>query len=259
MKNMENKNKKTRKEELKSAIKGNIIIAAVFQLFPIVGIFFALFCTADRIGSIVCLAISILPAEAVALALLLQNRKFKQQIKEEELHPTVNAEYAPTLFKNDGYTYEKACELYCKQFEKKPGKLTKEDENNIWHYALDDFAYLFMWVIENDYYQPSKEFDEDTAKEIKDFISLIKKRKELPTTYLISNDYFMEDEVKKKARSFVADYFNGSYIEDVKKFAAKHLESELYGFPFRFEDYDIFKTRIDEAYKTYTDNKTKEE
>ena len=67
----------------------------------------------------------------------------------------------------------------------------------------------------------------------------------------------MEDEVKKKARRFVIEYFKGAYMDDVRAFAKKHLNAELYGFPFRFEDYDIFKARIDEAYAKYKEENEK--
>ena len=243
----------TKIEELKSRKTGDITIAIIFQLFPLISIFFVIIGSKEIIGSILCLLVGILPAEVVALILLLDVRKCKKLIEKEEQNPTKPPEqFAKTLFKDDGYTYNTACDFYCKNTGKNPKKFTREDENAVWDYAYDDFSYLLMWIIENNFYQPSKDFDEDTAADIKEVIAKIKKREEVPSHYLTSNDgCFMEDEVKKKAREFVIVYFKGSYTDDVKAFAKEHLNAELYGFPFRFEDYDAFKVRIDEAYAKY--------
>ena len=42
-----------------------------------------------------------------------------------------------------------------------------------------------------------------------------------------------------------------SYEDEVRKFAKENLNAELYGFPFRWEDYDAFKVHIDKAYAEY--------
>jgi hypothetical protein len=65
----------------------------------------------------------------------------------------------------------------------------------------------------------------------------------------------MEDEVQKKARPFVKQYYEGSYRDELTSFAKEKLGAELYGFPFRWEDYDAFKPKIDEAYKKYQEEK----
>ena len=69
--------------------------------------------------------------------------------------------------------------------------------------------------------------------------------------YKNNGGYFMEDEVKESARRFVKEYYEGAYREDVIKFAKDKLNAELYGFPFRWEDYDAFKVHIDEAFERY--------
>ena len=66
----------------------------------------------------------------------------------------------------------------------------------------------------------------------------------------------MEDSVKKKARAFVTGYYRSSYEDEVRDFASQKLNSELYGFPFRWEDYDAFKDKIDKAYEEYRLNST---
>lgn len=122
----------------------------------------------------------------------------------------------------------------------------------IWQYTYGDFAYLLMWIIENGFYRPSKEYDEDEAEEAKADIAKIRKREALPTDFLNDHGgFFMEDEVKESARRFVKEYYEGAYKEDVIKFAKDKLNAELYSFPFRWEDYDAFKVHIDEAFERY--------
>ncbi len=125
----------------------------------------------------------------------------------------------------------------------------------IWQYLYDDFAYLLMWIIENNLYQPTRELDEDEALEAKAYVSKIKLRKALPTDYLESYDgYFMENSIKKKARAFVTSYYKDSYEDEIREFAGKNLNSELYGSPISRGDYDAFKVRIDDAYAKYREN-----
>lgn len=61
----------------------------------------------------------------------------------------------------------------------------------------------------------------------------------------------MEEEIKKKARDFVKTYYKESFEQELAEFAKEELGAELYGFPFRFEDYDAFKPNIDAAYERY--------
>ena len=140
--------------------------------------------------------------------------------------------------------------FFCGNFYCTTSSLTFSD--SVFNCIFDDFAYLLMWIIENDLYRPSNDFDEDEVSEAKAYVSKIKRREVLPTAYLeFYEGYFMEDGIKKKARDFVIGYFKSSYEDEVRKFAKERLNSELYGFPFRWEDYDAFKVRIDEAYENY--------
>lgn len=194
--------------------------------------------------------------EVFSISLLNENKKLKKRIEIESNRPKTNIVFANHLYKNRGDTYPIARDLYCRQKGKKEKDLTKEDESVIWQYSYDDFAYLLMWIIENNLYQPTNDFDEDEAREDKEYVSRIKRREKLPTDYLESYDgYFMEDSVKKKARAFVIGYFKDSYEDEVRKFAKENLNAELYGFPFRWEDYDAFKVHIDKAYAEYLENK----
>ena len=196
--------------------------------------------------------------EVFAISLLRENKQINKRIEMEKRRPVSTTVFADPLYKNKGYTYPVASDLYCKKYGKKDKDLTKEDESMIRQYSYDDFAYLLMWIIENNLYQPTKELDEDEALEAKAYVSKIKRREALPTDYLESYDgYFMEDEIKKKARAFVIGYFKSSYEDEVREFAKEKLNADLYGFPFRWEDYDAFKVHIDEAYAKYQEKTNK--
>ena len=172
--------------------------------------------------------------------------------KTEAPQPAEATVWAENLYDDHGLNYSIACELYCKQHGKKESDLTKEEKDIVWEYAYDDFYYLLMWIIEKGFYQPSEEWDEDKAKDARDFVAKIKRREEKPTAHLSGNDgIFLEDEIKKKARAFVKEYFEGAYMDELRAFAKETLQTEIHGFPFRFEDYDRFKVHIDAAYEAY--------
>lgn len=191
-----------------------------------------------------------LPLEAAFLYAVIKARKMKAEKKEIDKNPPPQIVFAEPLYKNKGYTYDLAFEHYCKQCGKK--KLTKEEQHIVWEYSYDDFAYLLMWIIENGFYQPSKELDEDEARQMRSYVAKIKRREEKPTELLIGNDgIFLDDEVKKKTRAFMKEYYQETYEQEVTAFAKAHLQTELYAFPFRWEDYDAFKHHIDEAYAAY--------
>ena len=145
-------NKEKKIAELKSRKRRDIIVAFVFQLLPLTCIFMVMVGAinkGDVAGTIVCLLLGILPAEVVALLLFLDVKKCKKLIAEEEAktyEPPV--EFAKTLYKDWGLTYNTACEFYCAQTGKNPKKLTREDKDEVRDYAYDDFSYLLMWVID---------------------------------------------------------------------------------------------------------------
>ena len=182
-------------------------------------------------------------------------RKIRKQESDKngtELQAAAPKVFAKNLYDDHGLNYSGACEQYCRQHGKTEKDLTKEEENIVWQYAYDDFTYLLMWVIENGFYQSSEEWDEDDAKEARALAAKIKRREGNPTSFLTDYDgVFLEDEIKKKARAFVIEYFNGTYMDELRVFAKEVLQTEIHGFPFRFEDYDAFKVHIDEAYAEY--------
>ncbi|MBO4475055.1 MAG: hypothetical protein J5750_09130 [Clostridiales bacterium] len=176
----------------------------------------------------------------------------EKSVKIEEPQPADATEWAENLYDDHGLNYSGACEQYCRQHGKKEEELTKEEKDIVWEYAYDDFTYLLMWIIENDFYQPSADFDEDGARDARAYVAKIKRREINPTAYLNGNDgIFLEDEIKKEARAFVIGYYKGPYMDELRKFSKDTLHAELHGFPFRFEDYDAFKVHIDAAYEAY--------
>ena len=243
-------------KKLRAQIKRNIIASVILHIITagiIAGGIFGMFKAGFALLGFALFFAAL--TEVFAISLLRENKQVERRIEIEKSRPVCTTVFADPLYKNRGDTYSIACELYCKQFGKSEKSLTKEDKNVIWQYSYDDFAYLLMWIIENNLYQPTNDFDEDDAQEAKAYVSRIKRREKLPTDYLESYDgYFMEDEVKKKARAFVIGYFKSSYEDEVRKFAKEKLNAELYGFPFRWEDYDAFKVHIDDAYAKYREN-----
>ncbi len=243
----------TKSEILAGEISSNIVGSVFVQILALGFFFLALVALFNNsvTGFVILLIIGLL-WEWLFVHLLLRIRKLKVQKAEEDAHPTIPVTFAEALYKNKGYTYEIACKLYCRQLEKDEKTLTAEDKKIIWGNSYDDFAYLLMWVLENNYYQPSAEMDEDDIRETRNFIARIKRHTKTPADFLEGSEgYFMEDEVKEKVRAFVKEYYENTYLDEVKAFAKEHLNAELYGFPFRWEDYEVFKSRIDEAYCEY--------
>ncbi len=234
-------------------ISGYTIASVLTQFLALMFFFLAIvaFVNDSVIGGVILVAIGVL-CEFLFVKMIKKILFWKKQEKEGVSQPAEEV-FAESLYRNDGESYETARRFYCEQHGKKAGKLTGEDDNMIWQYTYGDFAYLLMWVIDNGFYRPSKDYDEDQAEEAKAEIAKIRKREALPTDFLsdYSDGFFMEDEVAKKARGFVKAYRDGSFLDDVRAFAKDKLGTELYGFPFRWEDYDAFKPKIDEAYKKY--------
>ena len=242
-------------------ISGYTIASVLTQFLALMFFFLSLagFMTGSIIGGVILVALGGL-CEFLFVKMIKKILFWKKKEQEGISQSPVETVFADSLYRNDGESYEKASKLYCSQYGKKVNKLTKEDNDMIWQYTYGDFAYLLMWIIENGFYRPSKEYDEDEAEEAKADIAKIRKREALPTDFLNDHGgFFMEDEVSKKARGFAKKYFEGSFLDDVRAFAKDKLGTELYGFPFRWEDYDAFKPKIDEAYKKYQEDNSQPE
>lgn len=246
----------TKSEILAGEISSNIAGDVFVQILALGFFFLALvaFFNNAVTGFVILLVIGLL-WEWLFIHLILKIRKLKAQKAEEDLHPTdpVEPQYVKALYKNRGDTYDIACKLYCRQHGKDADSLTEEEKEIIRDCSFDDFSYLLAWIVEKDFYQNSEDYEpvsEEESKQLESFLAKIKSHTMLPSEFLDGSDgYFMEDEVKEKARTFVKEYFKGSYPDEVKAFAKEHLNAELYGFPFRWEDYEAFKGRIDEAYR----------
>lgn len=185
--------------------------------------------------------------------------------------------YDPNLFiviyKNKGYTYDTACELYCKKFNKNKDEISEKENKIIWNCSYDDIVYLFMWIVENNFYQYfSYEYGDEDGEEERwmEFINKIKNRQEKPTEYFILTDgYLFKKEISSKVWDFIDKYYCyateiknghyeiakgnliGAYEVDLENFIKNELNSELYGFDFEWKDYDKFKQNIDKAYERY--------
>lgn len=167
--------------------------------------------------------------------------------------PDPNQKIYDSLYCNRGETYVPAQLNYCKQTKKRQKDLTKDDEFLIWDYSFDDFTYLLAWIIGNDHFTFLSDVYGDSERE--SFMSMvddIKSREESPVLFLLTSDgYFYKDEVAEDVRDFVVKYFAGSFGADLAEFAKSELNSSVNNFAFKWEDYDKFKSRIDDAYKKF--------
>ena len=195
----------------------------------------------------------------------IQAYKHPEDVAKRRIMNKPITERRATLYKDYELGYEPAQEQYCKQTGKSGSELTDADEEMIWEYAYAQIAYLVAWIAENDLYESG---DEDSPY-LEELIGKIKTREILPTFFISENDGTLyEGNIKESALGFVREYmYNsdyvdghevakpgdiiGAYFPEVEAFAAEHLHAEMFGFPFRWEDYDIFKAHIDRAYAKY--------
>lgn len=186
-----------------------------------------------------------------------------------------DANQSIVIYKNKGYTYDTACELYCKKFNKNKEDINEKENKTIWNCSYDDIVYLFMWIVENDFYKYFEyEYGDEDGEEEKwmELIAKIKNRQEKPTEYFILTDgYLFKQEISSQIWEFIDKYYCnatvmknehleiaiiGAYEADLENFIKNELNSELYGFDFEWEDYDKFKPIIDKAYNKFLSNKT---
>ena len=236
-------------------ISGYTIASVLMQFLALMFFFLSLvaFMNGSVIAGIILLAIGAV-WEILFVKLVKKIVYWKKQDVKVVADPPAEDFYEP-LYKNDGEGYDFSRNLYCKLYDKHPKHLTEEDEEIIWQYTCDDFSYLLAWIIEKDFYQPCEDEDEEEAIESRKYAAKIKAREAIPSDCIRDNGgYFMEDEVKESARKFVKEYYKGAYLDEVRTFAKEKLGSQLYGFPFRWEDYDEFKVHIDEAFEKYGGN-----
>lgn len=189
--------------------------------------------------------------------LVIRHSKLKKAEEDKKAIESDADIYADALYENKDYTYDTACEEYCKQYQKEPNDLTADDQKQIEQYMYDDFAYLLMWIIDNNFYCTKPEWDLSQTNSMVEFVAKIRNRENLPTEYLAADGIFTEKEIKKKARDFVKKYYEGEYEAEMETYAKEHLKAQMYGFPFRWEDYDSFKPIIDAAYEKYAATKNK--
>ena len=177
------------------------------------------------------------------------------------------------LYRDFELSFAPAKEQYCKQTGKNEADLTDADREVIWEYAYAPICYLFAWIAERGFYQPS----EKDGLNLAELVPEIKARMKLPSFYIAENEGTLyKDNIKTEALEFVQEYMNnseyvnghevakkgdiiGAYYPEVEAFAREHLHAVMYGFPFRWEDYDVFKANIDAAWMKYSSRNTKQE
>lgn len=171
--------------------------------------------------------------------------------------PDPNQKIYDSLYRNRGETYVASQLNYCKQTQKRQRDLTKDDELIIWDYSFDDFTYLLAWIITNNHFTYLADiYGEEDRESFMSMVGDIKERKESPVMFLLTSDgYFYKDEVDDKARGFVVEYFPGQFAAEIVEFAKSDLNSSINNFAFKWEDYDLFKRRIDDAFRSFNEEK----
>ena len=250
-----------RREAVLTIVIGIVCLLVCFGLFIIVPIVIHV---NDLVRSLILGAFLTLVG---ALPLIFGIRAYKDPMavikRREKKHPVTSRR--ATLYKDFELGFEPARKQYCRQTGKSDAELTNDDEQMIWEYAYAQITYLFAWIAEHRFYRAA----ESDSPYLAELVGKIKAREILPSSYIAENDgTLFEDNIKESAIGFVKEYMNnseyvnghevakkgdiiGAYYPEVEAFAKEHLNAEMFGFPFRWEDYDAFKVHIDEAYSKY--------
>ena len=250
-----------KREAVLTIVIGIVCLLVCFGLFIIVPIVIHVNDLA------LCLILGAFLTMAASIPLICGIRAYKDPvavIKRREKKRPVTSRRA-TLYKDYELGFEPAEEQYCRQTGKTAEDLTEADEEIIWEYDYAQITYLLAWIAEHDFYVPQ----EDDFDGLTEIIADVKARKKAPSDYIGANDgTLFEDNIKPEAIGFVKEYMNnsdyinghevakpgdiiGAYYPEVEAFAKEHLHAEMFGFRFRWEDYDVFKAHIDEAYAKY--------
>lgn len=248
--------RKTGRFTIKFGIGWIIVCLILFIVLPIVFL-------VDTLGDILfCVIGGLIIAAVGVLFIMLGIRDLKKAGEDDEALPSGGSHGRETLYKDFELGFEPAKEQYCRQTGKTAEELTEADEEIIWEYAYAQITYLLAWIAEHDFYVPQ----EDDFDGLTEIIADVKARKKAPSYYIGANDgTLFEDNIKPEAIGFVKEYMNnsdyinghevakpgdiiGAYYPEVEAFAKEHLHAEMFGFPFRWEDYDCFKENIDNAY-----------
>ena len=250
-----------KREAVLTIVIGIVCLLVCFGLFIIVPIVIHVNDLA------LCLILGAFLTVAASIPLICGIRAYKDPvavIKRREKKRPVTSRRA-TLYKDYELGFEPAQEQYCRQTGKSDDELTHDDEQMIWEYAYAQITYLVAWIAEHGFYRAAEGDDPYLAE----LVGKIKTREILPSSYISENDgTLFEDNIKDSAVGFVKEYMSnseyvnghevakkgdiiGAYFPEVEAFAKEYLNAEMFGFRFRWEDYDVFKAHIDEAYARY--------
>lgn len=265
------------KEDVEKESKSNIIFGCIwFAASLVLVIALPILIKVDDLAFCLVLGAIITSFGPLLIILGIYRKKYPKKCIRNDADEGKTTPRDTVLYRNYELTYEPAKALYCKASGKTEDELTESDEEVIWEYAYDDFAYILAWIMEKDFFKPNDDEDDYMAKEMLEYASKIKAHEMKPTDYLAAFDdgVFDEQNLKPKAAGFVKEYLEnsdyikgndvpkpgniiGAYYAELEEFAAERLNTVLFGFPFRWEDYEAFKPNIDAAYKKYLSNQKK--
>lgn len=255
---LEDKVRRDARFAIRFGIGWTLVCIGLFIIFPIAA-------SVDDLA--VCLVFGALLAAFGLFFLVKGIRQYKKadQISKEIKDKEEAARDDGILYKDYELGFEPAQVQYCKQTGKSEEDLTEADEDIIWEHAYAQITYLLAWIAEHDFYAPQ----EGDSAFLEEIIADVKARKKSPSFYIAENDgTLFKANIKPEAIGFVKEYMNnseyvnghevakpgdiiGAYYPEVEAFAKEHLNAEMFGFPFRWEDYDCFKENIDKAYEKY--------
>lgn len=130
-----------------------------------------------------------------------------------------------------------------------------------WHYEGDyphdlpvenasTHIWMFLaWCIENNFY--NEEFWIDDL-ELEQEISDIKNKKITWAQFLIDclDEKLTDEDLNEEWNNFANFYYENKYMEDYEKIFGKKFDN-IYKVPDTWENYNLIKIKIDEAYKDF--------
>ena len=127
------------------------------------------------------------------------------------------------------------------------GKLTEEQQEEIWLLASNHIGLFLRWLIDRGFNELIDESDEESCVQVRE-------GKMSGAEYLmhILDGAFCENDIKPNVRDFAVNYYDKQYFNDYGKTCpAKDLCVPCYSFTSGDDDYNALRPLIDEAYEEY--------
>lgn len=127
------------------------------------------------------------------------------------------------------------------------GKLTEEQQEEIWLLASNHIGLFLRWLIDRGFNELIDESDEEACAQVRE-------GKMSGAEYLmhILDGAFCENDIKPNVRDFAVNYYDKQYFNDYGKTCpAKDLCVPCYSFISGDDDYNALRPLIDEAYEEY--------